>query len=821
MTSNKVMIFVAVFCAAFSTLALELVQTRVLSALFYNHVVYLTVTIALMGFGISGVLVSIVSRKLKSPDKWAAACIGGFAISSFLCLRAVSFAPVIFPGTHFLIKLVFCYAVLVIPFLCSGTALGLIFMAHGKDIYRLYFTDLAASALGAFGFSFLLRPLGGDALVWMISGVAFIGFLVYGHSSGLSKLFPVIALPIALFGLFRWGNDLVNDQPESYKVSAQIYLDHRKDVKIEKSEWTTIAKIDVLSDPVYSLLNWEKDPWAPNFKMITQDGDAFTVMPGPKWTEEIYSESRPDNAVSAQNLGYLIKRNPEEALIIGTGGGFDIVSAKAFGAKHITGVEINPATHDLVHGPYRDYLAWPTWENVSAYCAEGRHFVASTDKKFDTIVMSGIDTFSALNTGAYVLSENYLYTVEAIEDYMNALKPDGIMTIFRCLFHHPRESLRLANLFLTAAERQSIDDASLCIIVVAMDFRWPFRFASTIFKKQPFTPEEVRTILERCKRRQEISVVYIPNVFPPDVQERVEADAFSHDTVYMEPARKAFASLLCAGSKEERNMFIDEYRHNITPVYDDRPFFFEYHKISEILSGAEENVGARGTFVHYVLYFLFFATAAAAFLSMIVPLYVFAREGLKVKGLWPLLGFFSSLGMGFMFLELGLIQRLNIYLGHPMHSLAVVLAGLLFFTGVGSYRAGTVQYDIRKLLKKGMIGVAISAVLWLAVMSVVIPLTLGWPLWVRILITLLSILPVGLCLGVPFATGLRYLEERYPRFIPWAWGINGITSVMGSILAILLAMRIGFKIVIFLGCITYIFGLLTMLFHLRSGWKVD
>ena len=141
---------------------------------------------------------------------------------------------------------------------------------------------------------------------------------------------------------------------------------------------------------------------------------------------------------------------------------------------------------------------------------------------------------------------------------------------------------------------------------------------------------------------------------------------------------------------------------------------------------------------------VFLGLAAAAFLSMIVPLYVFAREGLKVKGLWPLLGFFSSLGMGFMFLELGLIQRLNVYLGHPMHSLAVVLAGLLFFTGLGSYRAGTIQYDIKKLLKKGMIGAAISAILWLAVMSVVIPLTLGWPLWIRIIITLLSILPVGL-----------------------------------------------------------------------------
>jgi hypothetical protein len=392
-----------------------------------------------------------------------------------------------------------------------------------------------------------------------------------------------------------------------------------------------------------------------------------------------------------------------------------------------------------------------------------------------------------------------------------------VVTIFRWLFRYPRESLRLANLYLGAAERLGIATPSQSIMIVAVDWGWSYRWAATLMKREPFTPEEVRTILGRIRgQAPHMAAVYVPDVFPTSEQTALEAEVYSVDGQYLAPARDAFARLLRAPSAAERDRFVNGYAYNITPVYDDRPFFFEYHKLTEFLRTPDYNEhGARGVIVHYVLYFLLAATGLVATVAILGPLLVLEREGIRQRGIGFLVGFFASLGFGFMFVEMGVIQRLNLYLGHPIYSLAVVLAGLLLFTGLGSYRAGQSDLDYPCLLRRAMIGVAVSVTLWLAASYVVIPWTLSWPLWGRIAVALLSLLPVGLMLGVPFATGLRYLEEYDARLIPWAWGINGLTSVMGSILAIILAMRIGFTAVVLLAAATYLLGYGTVRAHFK------
>jgi spermidine synthase len=821
--------YVVVFCVASATMAYELLQTRVLSTLFFNHVVYLTVTIALLGFGISGVLVSIFSRRGVTFDSWIAVSLAGFALSSFLCIRLASFTPLLFASTK--VKLLYCYIVLVLPFLFAGAALGLIFMTHARRIYSLYFIDLLASALGGLAFTFLLRPLGADQLVWLITGVLLFAFLAHALATRLSLVFTGAVLATCLAAFFLWRVDLVNGQPEPYKLHAQVYRPDRPDARIEVSEWTTIAKIDILSDPNVNLVTQRPDPNASHFKELTQDGDAFALLPGPELRNSMFQEANGEHPMSAQNLAYLIRPNPEASLIIGVGGGMDIVYAKAFGAKQITGVEINPATVDLMKNRYADFLQWPKWDNVNLKWAEGRHYVKSANQQFDTITLSGVDTFSALSAGAYVLSENYLYTVEAIEDYLKALKPGGITTIFRWLFEYPRESLRLANLYITAAERMGARSPSQSIMIVAIDGGvWTYRWAATIFKKEPFTPEEVDKTLAQIKKqspgeqagtKNALTVVYMPDVFPKGLQQDREAEFFKYDKEYMAPARDAFMRLIRAGSQEDRRAFENEYSYNIAPVYDDRPFFFEYHKLQELFTKDRNQFGVRGVIVHYVLYILLGMTGIATTLGIMLPLYVFEREGLKATGLWPLLAFFSSLGVGFMFIELGVIQRLNLYLGHPMYSLAVVLSGLLLCTGLGSYRAGKRNKETSVALRDGMLGSAIVSLAWLIGSFYVIPWTIGWPLWGRVLLTLLSLLPIGLQIGVPFATGLRYLETYYPRFIPWAWGVNGLTSVMASILAIILAMRTGFMAVILLGSLTYVLGYFAIRRQLQKDWRLE
>ncbi len=813
---GKLSTYLLVCSVALVTLAIELLQTRILSALFYSHVVYLTITVALLGFGISGVVVSIFAREPANTERIAWVSAGAFAVSSVVCMRAASFTPVLLPANWFFSKLLFCYVVLAVPFLFSGMVLGVIFMSGGRNIYRLYFFDLAASALGVLGFTLLLRPLGADLLIWVLAGIVAVSHVIYGWRIGAPRWALPIVPAILLTGYGIWGSDLVNDQPEKSKASAAAYVSPPLNGYIEKSEWTTIAKIDLVGNPITlrlrpsaGLLRSTKS------KVLTQDGDAHTIMLDSGRVNKLLRGPR-DRFRAGRSLLYFARPAPENALVIGVGGGLDMVHAEAFGAKFITGIEINKAIIDVAH-EYEDLCLWPKWKNVSLVWAEGRHFISRTKEKYDTIAMTAIDTFTALNSGAYVMSENYLYTVEAFGDYLRVLKPDGVMSIVRLFFRQPRESLRLVNLYLYAAERAGIDPSRSIFVYSIRGER--LLWSGILFKKTPFTTQEMDRILEAIKPHPKLSALYIPNVFPSQRQKEVESAAFQSYSQDLSQARRLFASLLRGPSKASRKEMEDEYIYNISPVYDDSPFFFRYGKLgrqlAQLMSGG---IKPRAALAHLALLFLLIVVGAACLLAMIGPLMVYSRDGLHVTGRWSLIGFFSCLGVGFMFLEIGFIQRLNLYLGHPMISLSVVLAGLLLFTGIGSLRAARMKGGTLAMLRKGMLGTAFSALACLAILPWLIPATLAWPTWSRIVMSLLMLLPMGLFMGIPFATGLRYLESRHPRFIPWAWGINGLMSVMASILAIAFAMRIGFTMVIVLGALVYLFGYGLAAVHLAQSW---
>jgi hypothetical protein len=431
--------------------------------------------------------------------------------------------------------------------------------------------------------------------------------------------------------------------------------------------------------------------------------------------------------------------------------------------------------------------------------------------------MHGVDTFAALSSGAYVLSENYLYTVEAIGDYLNALKPNGVMVIYRWFFLQPRESIRLAGLFLKAAQGTGVGRPEDRIMVIN-DGLW----AGTFIKREPFTKQEVHAIADIADR-EGYSLIYVPKVLGA-AQNTFEKQQFAkrHDELLI--ARRAYTTLITATSEAQRNAFERAYPYKISPVYDNRPFFFEYYKGAvsnlkdenwmsrEDASSANLNE-LRGPVVHYVLYILLIVTTVACLAGMGIPLFVFEREGAMVERAWGLIGFFSSLGLGFMCVEIGCMQWLNLYLGHPMYSLMVVLAGLLFFAGLGSFVAGRLTLPIMGKLRLGMLGTAILIPLWLLCMEFVLSLSERWMLDARIIVVLISLLPLGICMGIPFATGLRYLADYQPRFIPWAWGINGLTSVAASIIAIILAMKFGFTAVVLLGSGVYTLGYLAFAYH--------
>jgi spermidine synthase len=809
--------YVLVACVAAASLGLELIQTRILSFLYYNHVVYLTVTVALLGFGISGVFVGLFASRGSRPERAIALLAGAFAISSFACVGAVSRIPQYLPHAPTIAKLMLSYFALTIPFLCSGAVLGWVFMLRAKSIGRLYAVDLACSSGAVMAFLLLLWPMGGDWFVWLCSGVAFIGFLVFSQKV-LAMGWRLAVVAICLVSAVWLNKGLIGKEPVAYKTLGRAYLPGETSATVEATEWTPITRIDVWSDSARDLTTGKRAPNAGDYKMITQDADAFAMLWGPNKVAWAMDQGRRGGLISALSLTYLLNKKPQDSLVIGVGGGIDMVMARAHGAQHITGVEINPATVALDSGRYSDYLQWPKWEGVNLVRAEGRNYLRSKRGSYDTIVMSGVDTFSALNSGAYVLSENYLYTVQAVEDYLQALKPDGTAAIFRWFFYQgPRESLRLAAIFREAAERMGIAHPEQCIMVVSEDLGWDqYRWAATFIKKRPFTAAEVSEVQSAIAGSPKLSIVYMPKVFPADTQAQMEGKEAERDPA-LNFARGLYNRLLTSPAPE-RAEFIKAYQFRIEPVYDDRPFFFEYFKPGAQRMNAR-NLGAdlktiRGPAGYYVLYILLVICSVICIACILVPLTLFQRRGLNTPGVVPLVLFFACLGAGYMLFEVGAMQVLSVFVGDPAYSLALVLAGLLVASGIGAAMSTRFSRSPAvRVISYATATIAGAMVIWLAVTHFVHPRAMRLPLTARAAITLACLLPVGILMGLPFPTAVKQVEKLNPNFIAWAWGVNGVTSVLASIVAIVIAMQAGFTLVVCLAAGTYLLAFLAYRWH--------
>jgi hypothetical protein len=410
-----------------------------------------------------------------------------------------------------------------------------------------------------------------------------------------------------------------------------------------------------------------------------------------------------------------------------------------------------------------------------------------------------------------------------MKDYLSHLRPNGVLGIFRWFFPQPREDLRLANLYVQAAEELGVTDPQRSIMVIVRD-----SWAATLIKNGSFTPEEVATALDKVNAAKDFSFLYVPKVFSSSDQAAVEKRAFAKMEVELRTAREAYAGLIAASSAVERKSFEENYVYNVTPVYDDQPFFFEYFKPNSIENkdsewwskgGLADQIAAlRGNAVHYTIHFLLLITSVTMILTIVIPLLIFSRRGLKIERGFSIAMYFSALGFGFMLVEIGLMQKLTLYLGHPMYSIAVVLAGMLLFAGIGAFASERWTLSDGRKIAVGMLGAAVTVGAWVVLGQPALSATAGWPLASRVTLTLVTLAPLAMFMGIPFATGLHYVGRRHPAFIPWAWGLNGITSVLGSVAAILIAMSAGFTTVLLAGATAYAVGLSTFLFHQRSAF---
>jgi hypothetical protein len=483
-----------------------------------------------------------------------------------------------------------------------------------------------------------------------------------------------------------------------------------------------------------------------------------------------------------------------EVLVIGPGGGRDVLTALSFGSAQVTGVEINPITVALMRTRFRTFThdLYNGYPGVKIVTDDGRSFLRHGDHRYDLIEASLVDTWAASSAGAYALTENSLYTADAFVDYLDHLTPDGVVCFNRWFQNPPIESLRVVVLAREALARRGVKDPAGHVIVVRTnpDETTMPSLGSILIKASPFTPEEIA----RMRNYAEEMGFLLP--------------------YYPGGPSNDFAALLGPRSAET----IADYPFDLSTVTDDRPFFFSRVPViprllnqlglsRSRLGSMPLDLGGR-TLLGSVI-----ATALATALLLLAPplanLRRRARSAVSRRrgALWA--GYFASLGLGFILIEIVFIQRFSLFLGYPVYSLSVVLFTMLLSSALGSLVSG--RFTSRPALPGILVILAAVLGLYALALPPALAAARGAAIVPRILIAVAVIAPLGFVMGMPFPSGIRRAGQESKQLVSWAWAVNGGASVFGSTLCVLISMARGFTASFVAGTVVYLVALLMLI----------
>ncbi|MDD5342453.1 MAG: hypothetical protein PHI73_03920 [Patescibacteria group bacterium] len=760
----KIRIYFGVFLTGASILMLEVVLTRILSVIVLYHFAFLVVSLALLSLGASGIVLHLFPRFFPREKIFTrlsqSALIYSLSITVFIVL--VSLGDLENP-----------YLVLglcLIPFFFGGLVLSLALSSFSEHISRLYFADLLGSGVGCLAVIGLMNILPAPSVVFIISVLSAGAAWFFRSSEPIpASRCGRLALGLAIGSLAL---ALLNTATPIITVDyARALMEPEVNQHVEYEKWNAFSRI-----VVYNRENQ-------NLKKILIDSAATTTM--------VRFSGRLEEMVMVKDLvftlPYHVKTYPD-VLVLGPGGGSDIIAALAFGSTNITGIEINPIiVNDLVKKQYRDFTGdLYRYPGVHVKIGEARSVLERDVQKYDLIQNTFVDTWAATSAGAYALSENNLYTVEAFKTYFNHLTPQGVFSITRWWTDQPHESLRLISLALEAYDQLGIANPADNIIIVGQrDTDGPGQHKATfLFKKSNFTPEEIE-----------------------------KAAKFANDHQYpilYTPAQKIDPTLTGLIESRDRRQFQRTYAVDISPTTDNRPYFFYMMRFRDFFRAAVNDTpfseiyssprNLMKALIVIVVFLLVIILLPAGLMR--------SRRTAFQASAWTV-GYFVILGIAFMTVEIYLMQKFVLFLGHPVYALGAVLFMLLISSGFGSALTQHVseRSQIRRL-RWCLLGIVLILGLYAAALpSLFASLIAASQIW-RLAFTLAVIAPVGLLMGTAFPLGLKLFTKNQPGLVPWLWGINVAASVLGSVVAFLVSIHAGFGQTLLLGTGCYLLALL-------------
>lgn len=750
---------------SFSALLLELALTRLFSVVLFYHFAFLAISIALLGLGGGGVLAHLLKRKLSllGTRDLAATCSFLSAILIPAILEIVLQVPVSLnlSSGNFL-RLTVIYLCSALPFFLTGVQFSVIFARESARVTALYGADLTGGAIACLAVVPLLNWIGApNAILFAALVAAAVAVIWHGSSASRKAAISLTAILAVLI--------VVNSSTNWIDV---VWAKGMRRKNVEFARWNAISRVEV-----------DRNPDGSRVVVIDADANTYIMNADPSHWRGSQSEQ---NLMSAPGAVVNALRPHGDYAIIGPGGGVDVLRAVANGSHRVTGIEINPIiATTIMRGRYADF-AYHLYErpDVKIHVSDGRSFVRSTKQQFDVVQMTLVDTWASTAAGAFALSENNLYTIEAFREYFEHLRPEGIIAVTRWEFRQPREALRVVSVAMQALHQAGVTDASRNFIVISQgELNEDGIPVAVLAKKSPFTADEDAAVSEYLKKYRDLKLLYSPSTTP----------------------QNAFTALIKSNDPES---FAKTYAYDVAPVSDNAPFFFLTLKPQQLWrsisgSGAMDwkvNLGVAVLAMLLVISFL----AVLAFL--VVPLML--APGNENQPVVALL-YFVAIGLGYILVEITFIQRFVLFLGHPTYALTVVVFLMLLSSGAGSV------VSKKWIARPGSVWAPIAIVICALIMYVgILPLTLtrlvGTDFAMKLVISAILLVPLGFAMGMPFPTGLRALSaqsERVQNSIEWAWAMNAASSVLGSILAIVIAIEFGLNVTLAAGATAYLIAL--------------
>ena len=803
----------SVFILSAAALAYEVLLIRLFSIIHWHHFAFMVISIALLGYGVSGSLITVFQRRLL--DNYDSVFIGNillFGLSSISCFIIVQHLPfntleILWDSSQWQ-RLLLSYLLLTLPFFFVANALALTLMRYHQHIPQVYGIDLIGAGLGAVLVMVLLQIFTPDIVLRVLAlfGLS-AGFFALTNFSARYKQLTVAVLLVGMIAIVLTPQRWLDLRLSEYKGLAQTLL--IKDASLLQSHSSPVSQTSVVESPLIPFrhapgMSLQSPAGPPEQLAVFRDGDEMTAI---DHVTDKKSLEYHDYMSSA--LPYHVHRSPRNVLILYSATGTQILQAHLHEIPEIDAVEPDVQLTQLITETFADYYDWHKLKDKVKIHTISARGMAVTQKKYDLIIIGPSGSSAGGSAGVHALSTSYDYTVEALQSYLKLLADDGLLSVTLWTSTPARGNLKLFATAVEAMKKAGIDNPENNIAWIRS-----WNTATLLLKNTALTTEQINAVREFSQTRS-FDLAWL-NGLQSD-----EANRFQQlqEPVFYLAAR----SILKQGdSKESGSRFIEQYKYDIQASTDNIPYFnnyFRWSSLKEFLS-LPGRAGISMIGVGYPTLLLTLVQAAiTAFVLILLPL-LFMKSDKKEDDKGEddkkragrrrnIIIYYLAIGLAFLFIELAFIQKFTLILSQPLYAIAVALCAFLVFSGLGSlyveYRLRTKTKDIAAvILRRAVTMIGLLTVIYIIVLPQISATIMALPETARIVSAFILAAPLAFVMGMPFPLGLNMLKQTSPDLIPWAWGINGCASVLSAILAVLLAIEIGFNGVMSVAVILYV-----------------